>query len=137
MKRFLLSLACAPLFLSIGLAEAPPTTEETPLSKEFTSCLAKATATVEMLDCMAAENTQQDARLNTVYKKLMEKLPKERKEKLKEAQRAWLKFRDAQTNYLASAEGTAASLTSADWLLQSTIARTKQLEDQLEMVELQ
>ncbi len=46
--------------------------------------------TGEMLDCMAAEFTRQDARLNDNYNRLMSKLSEQRKEGLVQAQRAWI-----------------------------------------------
>ena len=53
-----------------------------------------------MLDCMSAEFTRQDARLNENYKRLMSKLSAKRKEGLLEAQRAWIKFRDTKVAFI-------------------------------------
>jgi uncharacterized protein YecT (DUF1311 family) len=83
------------LFLttSSGLLAA----SETDMSKQYTSCMAKANgANPDMIDCIMAEAKQQDARLNENYKRLMSKLSEERKKTLLEAQRAWIRFRDAK-----------------------------------------
>ncbi len=135
MKRLFLAVPLALLSLgsSLALAETPQP-KETTLSKQYAACMEKAAATVDMLDCMAAEETLQDARLNTMYKDLMKKLPKERAEKLKEAQRAWIKFRDAHAMYLSSGEGTAAGLVGSDWMVISTAERATQLANELDMV---
>jgi uncharacterized protein YecT (DUF1311 family) len=52
-------------------------------------------ANPDMIDCIMAEAKQQDARLNENYKRLMSKFSEERKKTLLEAQRAWIRFRDA------------------------------------------
>ena len=63
-----------------------------------------------------------DKELNKVYKLLMERLPSDRKEKLKNAQRAWIKSKEEKANEAAKGadggtlagvlhSGTAASLT--------------------------
>src|SRR5262245_18840934 len=66
------------------------------MTQEYSTCLGKSNGvTIEMINCILAETMRQDARLNENYKKLISKLPTERKNALVEAQRAWIKFRDA------------------------------------------
>ena len=70
------------------------------LSKNFSKCMDKSDGvTVEMLGCIAAEAKLQDARLNKVYKDVMAELSEPRKKELRDAQRAWVKFRDANCNF--------------------------------------
>jgi len=59
------------------------------MTQEYSTCLGKTNgATIEMINCILAETMRQDARLNENYKKLISKLPTERKNALVEAQRA-------------------------------------------------
>jgi uncharacterized protein YecT (DUF1311 family) len=95
MKSFLLGVAAASAVLlatSMGLLAA----SETDMSKQYTTCMDKANgASPDMIDCIMAETKQQDARLNENYKRLLSKFSEERKGALLEAQRAWIRFRDA------------------------------------------
>src|SRR6266478_9105520 len=50
------------------------------------------------------------SRLNENYKKLISKLPTERKNALVEAQRAWIKFRDANCGFYADPDGGVLSI---------------------------
>jgi uncharacterized protein YecT (DUF1311 family) len=71
---------------------------------------------------------RQDARLNENYKKLISKLPTERKNALVEAQRAWIKFRDANCGFYADPEGgSAARMTANECFLNATADRAKEL----------
>ena len=58
-----------------------------------------------MLNCNAAEIELQDARLNKAYKEVMSQLSESRKKELRDAQRAWIKYRDANCKFYADAEG--------------------------------
>jgi uncharacterized protein YecT (DUF1311 family) len=77
---------------------------------------------------------QADAELNKTYEALLKKLPDaESKEKLKESQRAWLAFRDAEA---ASAADEARGGSMAPTLRYATMTelteqRTKQLKARL------
>jgi uncharacterized protein YecT (DUF1311 family) len=82
-----------------------------------------------MLDCTSAEFSRQDARLNENYKRLMSKLSSKRKEGLLEAQRAWIKFRDANCDFYYDPEsGSAAHLASTSCMLNATADRATELE---------
>jgi uncharacterized protein YecT (DUF1311 family) len=68
------------------------------------------------------------ARLNENYEKLMSKLSAKRKKMLREAQRAWIKFRDANCSFYFDPEsGTAAVLAGNGCFLQATADRAKEL----------
>ena len=101
------------------------------MSPEYATCIDKSNGvTGEMLDCMGAEFTRQDARLNENYKRLMSKLSAKRKEALLEAQRAWIKFRDANCNFYYDPEGgSAAHLAGTDCNLNATADRATELKD--------
>ena len=83
-----------------------------------------------MLDCISAELTRQDARLNENYKRLMSKLSAKRKEGLLEAQRAWIKFRDTNCSFYYDPEGgSAAHLASNGCILKATADRATELKN--------
>ena len=66
----------------------------------------EATTTVEMQVCLERRYEEVDKALNGVYKQLMARLEPARREKLRAAQRAWIRFRDASAEFEASeAEG--------------------------------
>ena len=100
------------------------------LSREYEACMDKSGGvTANMLDCIGAETKRQDARLNKIYKDVMAQLDEGGKKRLLEAQRAWLKFRDADVDlYRDPNGGTAATLTGADRYLMMTAQRASELE---------
>jgi len=64
----------------------------------------KAQTTVEMQECLHKRHQKADKELNQVYKQLMFRLSKKQQVKLKEAQRAWILFRDKNAEFEASEE---------------------------------
>ena len=102
---------------------------EREMTQEYSTCLGKSNGvTIEMINCMLAETRRQDARLNENYKRLISKLPTVRKTALVEAQRAWIKFRDANCGFYADPEGGSAARVSANECFLNAIAdRAKEL----------
>ncbi|MGE0083623.1 MAG: lysozyme inhibitor LprI family protein [Desulfococcaceae bacterium] len=85
---------------------------------------------LDMIECFAAETEKQDARLNKVYRELMKALSPERKKQLQEAQRAWIKFRDANHSFCANPDGgSTATVNSNNYFMSATAARAKEIED--------
>lgn len=85
--------------------------------------------TVEMQNCIGAEHERQDALLNQRYKALMKLLPEVRQERLREAQRAWIGFRDANCRfYLDPDGGTMATISAASCGLEFTAERAAELD---------
>ena len=123
-KKFML-IAFGLLLNTPALAVA-----DTEMSKEYSGCIDRSNGvTSEMLDCISAEFSRQDARLNENYKRLMSKLSSKRKEGLLEAQRAWIKFRDANCDFYYDPEsGSAAHLASTSCMLNATADRATELE---------
>jgi uncharacterized protein YecT (DUF1311 family) len=101
------------------------------MTQEYLTCMDKSNGnTAEMTDCISAETARQDARLNENYKRLMSKLSAKRKNTLQVAQRAWVKFRDANCSFYSDPEGgTAALLDGRDCFLQATANRAKELRN--------
>lgn len=85
---------------------------------------------VEMVSEAKEEFEKADAELNTVYGKLIDRLTKEQEEALRQAQRAWLEYRDASI----VAEGAMYEGGSLQGLVQwraaaeLTIGRTERLK---------
>ena len=85
-----------------------------------------------MFDCLGDELDRQNARLNDNYKKLMSKLSPNRKKKLREAQRAWIKFRETNCDFYFDPDGgSAARIAAIDCSVTTTAARAKELKDLL------
>lgn len=74
--------------------------EKHPIDVQFADC--KNGNTAEMLECAHSEYEAWDKELNKYYKLLMGILGKEEKAKLKEAQRKWIAFRDAEIEFSAT-----------------------------------
>ncbi len=83
--------------------------------------------------CEGKNLEEADARLNEIYAKLTAKTDANAKPKLVEAQRAWIKFRDAQCDYetLDSVGGSIHPMDVAICHTELTKARTKTLERQI------
>lgn len=87
--------------------------------------------TIEMKECAAREYKEADAALNKAYKEAMARLTsKEQKDKLKEAQKAWIKFRDlhCESEYLTWEGGSFGGVAHTNCMTSLTRKRTAQLE---------
>ncbi|MHA6289475.1 lysozyme inhibitor LprI family protein [Maricaulis sp. CAU 1757] len=58
--------------------------------------------TAGMIECTVAEFEVWDAKLNTAYTELHASLPPSRANSLRDAQRAWIRLRDADCDYVTS-----------------------------------
>jgi uncharacterized protein YecT (DUF1311 family) len=121
-------IAAISLVLLLGARLAASADGE--MTKEHSACLEKANGvTAEMINCMLAETIRQDARLNENYKKLLSKVATDRKTALIEAQRAWIRFRDANCGFYANPEGgSAARMAANECILNATADRAKELQ---------
>ena len=74
-----------------------------------------------------------DKELNSVYNKLKKELKETDKKKLIEAQKAWIKFRDLNCKFKSQdsgdGDGPYENKMKIDCIIQSTIERTKELEN--------
>lgn len=98
-------------------------------SSTFTSCVkASGGVTDALASCYRAESKSQDTRLNSNYKKAVNTLPAQQKQKLQDAQRLWIKFRDADCGmYYSLTGGTMDLLNGADCELSTTKKRADDL----------
>jgi uncharacterized protein YecT (DUF1311 family) len=116
--------------LALFLSSPPVAAADREMTQEYSTCIAQSNGvTVEMINCILAETGRQDARLNENYKRLLSKLGTERKNTLIEAQRAWIKFRDANCGFYADPEGgSAARMAANECFLNATVDRAKELQ---------
>lgn len=94
---------------------------------------ADAQTQAEMNICWGKEYKAADARLNQVYRQLVAKLDDEEKAQLKNAQTAWLKYRDANCDFVADQYkgGSIRPMIDAICLADVTNNRTKELSAQI------
>ncbi len=94
---------------------------------------AKAQTQAEMNNCAGKEYQSADAELNQVYRKLVSMLDDEEKPGLKDAQNAWLKYRDANCDFVADQYkgGTIRPMIHAYCLAEVTRNRTTELKNQI------
>jgi uncharacterized protein YecT (DUF1311 family) len=102
-------------------------------SAEYDQCLAHAESNAAMHRCVEAERAHWDARLNAAYRAILAtaEFDARGKAELRDAQRAWLVFRDKACDAegdLFAAGGTAAPLIAADCALAETARRAADLE---------
>jgi uncharacterized protein YecT (DUF1311 family) len=119
----LLGLLCA-----LG-SPAPASGEsQTPRSTTSAQC-ENARTTAAMRDCELLRYRQADAAMTAAYEALLGRLDQTRQAKLRRAQRAWLKFRDAEADLQADAArgGTLAPLLRTSALADLTESRREQL----------
>lgn len=104
------------------------------LTPEYSKCMDRAAgADPAMLECIGAETARQDKKLNEVYKKLMNELTPERQKQLREAQRLWVKYTEANCDfYYDPYGGTAARLSASECSMHARAYRAKELESLLQ-----
>ena len=117
-------LASAITLFSLGAGAT-----ENSYSEAYGECMdASNGVTLNMLDCIDSELKRQDARLTQSYKAAMQGLTTEQQRQLRDAQRLWIKFRDADCALLSDLTGgTIDSLNSASCLLDRTGRRADDL----------
>jgi uncharacterized protein YecT (DUF1311 family) len=94
---------------------------------------ASAQTQTEMNICAGNEYKAADASLNEVYRQLVSMLDDEDKSQLKEAQTAWLKYRDTNCEFVADQYkgGTIRPMIHAYCLAELTRNRTTELRTQI------
>ena len=73
--------------------------EEHPIDINLGKCIEKDSTTAGMNNCTTEACKQWDVEMNKYYKLLMGILSKEEKQQLKDAQIAWLEYRDLETKF--------------------------------------
>ena len=92
----------------------------------------------EMNMCWGKEYKAADAKLNKTYQEFMSKLDESEKVQLKNAQLSWLKYRDANCEFVADQYkgGTKRPMIAAMCLADVTTARVSELKSQIKYREL-
>lgn len=121
------SLFVASIFMAISSASA---FADDGYSAAYSACVSRAEGeTSALVDCSSEELAKQDARLNKAYKTAMGVLSAENKQKLLDAQRLWVKFRDADCGvYYSLSGGTMDMLNGSGCELAMTKERAESLE---------
>jgi uncharacterized protein YecT (DUF1311 family) len=103
---------------------------ENDYSKQYSVCMDNSGGvTSNILECISSETSNQDNKLNKVYKDLILQLLPDRKKQLINAQRAWIKYRDLNCEFYIDPDGgTMESIISNNCYLDSIIQRSKELE---------
>lgn len=123
----LLLLAAAP-----GAALAAPTSKK--IDSTLEACLSKSEGvTMKMRDCYSDAYQAMDARMNAVYQLLIRQLGhSQRASLLRDAQRKWLSYRDAETGFAYTSDpyqGGTLALVARDGLAYAMVKeRTTALE---------
>lgn len=120
-------LVAALLGGTVGVSEA--SAEEPPYTPAFAACLnASGGATPAILDCIDAETKAWDKALNEAYKRTLSALPEARRSGLQVAQRAWIKFRDANCAFLNDPDGgQEARMMANECVLRMTAERVNEV----------
>lgn len=92
----------AAMLLAGALALPALADDEDPIDAALSKCLDGEMSTQGMVECYGAAYESWDAALNATYGSVMKTLSAEEGAALKEAQRAWIRFRDAESTFLAS-----------------------------------
>ena len=92
----------------------------------------------EANQCANKEYLAADAELNKVYKQLTEKLDDAQRARLKDAETAWLKYRDSNCEYESSfyLGGSIRPAIHSFCLARMTSERTDELKQQIESLEM-
>ena len=127
--RLILIAAAAAALLAPPASAADKADIEKRYSVIYSDCMEKAGSTAEYVDCIGAEINWQDKYLNRRYQDLMKALTPPQQARLRDAQRAWIVFRDKWCAAQADpAWGSLSTVAANQCVLDQTIERTIALE---------
>jgi len=116
--------------LLVGSASASADNEY-PIDAWYKAKTAMDSSTVGLRRSASEAREKWDAEMNVVYNRLMRRLNKAQQENLRDAQRKWLQFRDAESKSIgaivATQDGTLAQLAATDGAMELARARVLQL----------
>jgi uncharacterized protein YecT (DUF1311 family) len=115
-----------PLIILVLVLLASPAAAEM-FGEDYSPC-GDQSNTLAIVDCIEAKTKVWDERLNKAYKDLPQRLDAGQLGPLKEAQRLWLKFRDANCSFYGSQEGTIRQIQAAECMRSMTKDRALELE---------
>lgn len=119
------------LFAAAPCALAGPVAEQQTNSAAHADCMDNSGGvTSAMLDCMMRETALHDLRLNRAYQAAFANLEGETARQLRNAQRAWIKFRDAECSLRGRLTGGSIDrLNAGACMLDMTRERANQLQE--------
>lgn len=130
-RPWLAGIATILMAVSAAHAQQAPTNEVT-LRPSYHACVqASQGVTLALNNCIAAEHTFQDKRLNSAYLQLRKSLPKAERVRLRDQERAWITHRD-KVCAPESDGGTASLLDANQCQLNETAARAAALEARMD-----
>ncbi|KAA2236424.1 lysozyme inhibitor LprI family protein [Salinarimonas soli] len=100
-------------------------------SKAYDACMKKSSGvTAEMLECSTNELRRYDRLLNDAYNEVQSRLNGSQKTALRDAQRAWIAYRDSTCSFMSRLgdRGTMALLVDSGCMLQTTAERARWLQ---------
>lgn len=125
------SLYRLPLALFASLLALQAQAKDPQYSAAYSRCMDNSGGvTSSMVQCSGAEFDRQDARLNLNYKAAMGNLQEPQKTLLRDAQRAWIKYRDSNCDlYARLTGGTIDRINSSSCMLEATAQRADELDN--------
>ncbi len=99
------------------------------LGKSYDLCMDHSDGvTTRMIECIGEEHQRKDQQLNQNYQHLMTGLSAERKTQLRNVQRKWMAYRDANCQFYADPDGGSLARVEANaCMLRMTAARAEEL----------
>ena len=88
--------------------------------------------TREIVECLTARTKQWKKRLDAAYQQALEDAEPKQREKLIEAQKLWLQYRDANCGYYRLGPGTIAGIEAGYCMQDMTEARAREFEQKVE-----
>jgi len=124
--------------LNCGLIRADDVAKKDPIDLEVDKMMDKDPSTQGVIVATDKGTQLWDAEMNKAYNALMKKLPEKERATLKKSQVAWLAYRDANTELVATvygpAQGTMYLPMARDETLEMVKARTLQLRNYLDIL---
>jgi uncharacterized protein YecT (DUF1311 family) len=128
-------------------AEAGGRNREPCVGRMYDACPGNAGSTLEMVTCITNETAFWDARLNEVYRELIDIYRRQDSEfsddynmvaRLRDTQRGWIEWRDLKCRFAYDEfrGGTMGRITGADCMMSMTAERVFELEDLKETSEM-
>lgn len=96
---------------------------------EFATQCSDETTTADIVQCTGGLVDKWDARLNIAYKELADTLEADRRRMLRDAQRSWIAYRDANCAFYRSAEGSIAAIEGNVCIFALTRDRALEIEE--------
>ncbi len=84
--------------------------------------------TFQMVECLKARTAQWDKRMTIAYQQALKDAGEKQREQLRNAQRLWIQYRDANCLYYGLGEGTIARIDAGECMRNMTKARAEELE---------